>query len=120
MGAVVSCIKSVFQAIGACLMAVVNGIGSALQAIIAGIVNERRKKCGIVPRIDSGLATGSQGGEDGARSRFWGEVGNWAARLQLVFKEWRSAMIPLITAFCARGRKWLMPLNGVEREGVFV
>ncbi|KAL2042622.1 hypothetical protein N7G274_004381 [Stereocaulon virgatum] len=39
MGAVVSCIKSIFQTIGACLMAIVNGIGAVLQAIIAGIVS---------------------------------------------------------------------------------
>ncbi|KAE9980060.1 hypothetical protein EG328_009070 [Venturia inaequalis] len=38
MGAVVSCIKSVFQAIGRCIMAVVNGIGAICMAIINGIV----------------------------------------------------------------------------------
>ncbi|KAK0650189.1 hypothetical protein DIS24_g7097 [Lasiodiplodia hormozganensis] len=38
MGAVVSCIKSVFQAIGAALMAVVNGIAGVIKAIINGIV----------------------------------------------------------------------------------
>ncbi|KAK8193655.1 hypothetical protein IWZ00DRAFT_543565 [Phyllosticta capitalensis] len=38
MGAVVSCIKSVFQAIGAALMAVVNGIAGILKAILNGIV----------------------------------------------------------------------------------
>ncbi|CAD0023791.1 unnamed protein product [Aureobasidium pullulans] len=38
MGAVVSCITSVFRAIGSALMAVVNAIGAALKAIINGIV----------------------------------------------------------------------------------
>jgi len=37
MGAVVSCIESLFQTIGACLMAIVNGIASVLQAIIGAI-----------------------------------------------------------------------------------
>merc|ERR1712225_70296 len=32
MGAVVSCIKSLFQTIGACIMAVVNGIAGMLKA----------------------------------------------------------------------------------------
>ncbi|KAI9739200.1 MAG: hypothetical protein M1834_007413 [Cirrosporium novae-zelandiae] len=39
MGAVVSCIQSVFRAIGDCLMAIVNGIGAILKAIINGIVS---------------------------------------------------------------------------------
>merc|ERR1712093_149980 len=34
MGAVVSCIKSLFQTIGACIMAVVNGIAGMLKAIV--------------------------------------------------------------------------------------
>ncbi|OJJ97507.1 uncharacterized protein BO95DRAFT_467107 [Aspergillus brunneoviolaceus CBS 621.78] len=38
MGAVVSCIQSVFHAIGACLMGIVNTIGSVCKAIIDGIV----------------------------------------------------------------------------------
>ncbi|KAI1320159.1 hypothetical protein F5Y16DRAFT_405707 [Xylariaceae sp. FL0255] len=38
MGAVVSCIESVFRTIGSVLMAIVNGIGSILMAIINGIV----------------------------------------------------------------------------------
>lgn len=38
MGAVVSCIQSVFRAIGQCIMAVVNAIGSILMAIVNGIV----------------------------------------------------------------------------------
>ncbi|TVY47214.1 hypothetical protein LOCC1_G002421 [Lachnellula occidentalis] len=37
MGAVVSCIQSLCQTIGACLMAIVNGIASILQAIVGGI-----------------------------------------------------------------------------------
>ncbi|MCJ1256062.1 hypothetical protein MMC24_003882 [Lignoscripta atroalba] len=39
MGAVVSCIKSVFRTIGNCLTAVVTGIGNILHAIIGGIVS---------------------------------------------------------------------------------
>ncbi|CZS98749.1 uncharacterized protein RAG0_11616 [Rhynchosporium agropyri] len=39
MGAVVSCIKSLFQTIGACIMAVVNGIAGILKAIINGIAS---------------------------------------------------------------------------------
>ncbi|KAK0112866.1 hypothetical protein ONS95_014590 [Cadophora gregata] len=39
MGAVVSCIKSVFQTIGACIMAVVNGIAGILKAIINAIAS---------------------------------------------------------------------------------
>merc|ERR1712093_396992 len=35
MGAVVSCIKSLFQTIGACIMAVVNGIAGMLKAIVS-------------------------------------------------------------------------------------
>ncbi|KAE8349114.1 hypothetical protein BDV28DRAFT_68842 [Aspergillus coremiiformis] len=38
MGAVVSCIQSVFHAIGACLMGIVNTIGSLCKAIIDGVV----------------------------------------------------------------------------------
>ncbi|KAI1755730.1 hypothetical protein F4782DRAFT_527091 [Xylaria castorea] len=38
MGAVVSCIQSIFRTIGSVLMAIVNGIGSILTAIISGIV----------------------------------------------------------------------------------
>ncbi|CAJ2503819.1 Uu.00g112130.m01.CDS01 [Anthostomella pinea] len=38
MGAVVSCIQSMFRTIGSVLMAIVNGIGSILTAIINGIV----------------------------------------------------------------------------------
>ncbi|KAI0201755.1 hypothetical protein F4808DRAFT_459523 [Astrocystis sublimbata] len=38
MGAVVSCVQSVFRTIGSVLMAIVNGVGSILQAIISGIV----------------------------------------------------------------------------------
>ncbi|KAE8388258.1 hypothetical protein BDV23DRAFT_159653 [Aspergillus alliaceus] len=38
MGAVVSCIQSVFHAIGACLMGIVNTIGSVCKAIIDGVV----------------------------------------------------------------------------------
>ncbi|RFU33514.1 hypothetical protein B7463_g2807, partial [Scytalidium lignicola] len=38
MGAVVSCITGLFQAIGSCLMAVVNGIGAILQGIVGAIV----------------------------------------------------------------------------------
>ncbi|KAI9934014.1 hypothetical protein ASPWEDRAFT_168292 [Aspergillus wentii DTO 134E9] len=38
MGAVVSCITSIFHAIGACLMGIVNTIGSICQAIISGVV----------------------------------------------------------------------------------
>ncbi|KAI5810828.1 hypothetical protein BZA77DRAFT_287367 [Pyronema omphalodes] len=39
MGAVVSCIKSVFRAIGRALTAIVNGIAGILMAIITGIAN---------------------------------------------------------------------------------
>merc|ERR1711964_940468 len=39
MGAVVSCIKSLFQTIGACIMAVVNGIAGMLKAIINAIAS---------------------------------------------------------------------------------
>ncbi|KAJ5368139.1 uncharacterized protein N7496_007899 [Penicillium cataractarum] len=38
MGAVVSCITSVFHAIGRCLMGIVNAIGSILRAILDGII----------------------------------------------------------------------------------
>ncbi|KAI0003912.1 hypothetical protein F4779DRAFT_621661 [Xylariaceae sp. FL0662B] len=38
MGAVVSCVESVFRTIGSVIMAIVTGIGSILQAIIGGIV----------------------------------------------------------------------------------
>merc|ERR1712000_606364 len=38
-GAVVSCIKSLFQTIGACIMAVVNGIAGMLKAIINAIAS---------------------------------------------------------------------------------
>ncbi|GAP91847.1 hypothetical protein SAMD00023353_6700010 [Rosellinia necatrix] len=39
MGAVVSCIESIFRTIGNVLMAIVNGVGSILHAIISGIVS---------------------------------------------------------------------------------
>ncbi|KAK4209890.1 hypothetical protein V8F33_000909 [Rhypophila sp. PSN 637] len=39
MGAVVSCIQSVFRTIGRTIMAVVNGIGNILMAIINGVVS---------------------------------------------------------------------------------
>merc|ERR1712230_343971 len=39
MGAVVSCIKSLFQTIGACIMAVANGIAGMLKAIINAIAS---------------------------------------------------------------------------------
>ncbi|KAF9879406.1 hypothetical protein CkaCkLH20_02949 [Colletotrichum karsti] len=39
MGAVVSCIQSVFRTIGACLTSIVSGIGGILMAIINGIVS---------------------------------------------------------------------------------
>ncbi|KAI1407762.1 hypothetical protein F5Y13DRAFT_194996 [Hypoxylon sp. FL1857] len=38
MGAVVSCIESIFRTIGNVIMAIVTGIGSILTAIINGIV----------------------------------------------------------------------------------
>ncbi|KAI2819364.1 hypothetical protein CBS63078_1072 [Aspergillus niger] len=38
MGAVVSCITSIFHAIGACLMGIVNTIGAVCKAIIDGVV----------------------------------------------------------------------------------
>ncbi|KAK3489455.1 uncharacterized protein B0T23DRAFT_385514 [Neurospora hispaniola] len=38
MGAVVSCIQSVFRTIGRAIMGVVNGIGSILMAIINGVI----------------------------------------------------------------------------------
>ncbi|RDL36520.1 uncharacterized protein BP5553_05872 [Venustampulla echinocandica] len=37
MGAVVSCIRGLCQAIGSCLMAIVNGVASILQGIIGAI-----------------------------------------------------------------------------------
>ncbi|PLB49383.1 hypothetical protein P170DRAFT_436963 [Aspergillus steynii IBT 23096] len=39
MGAVVSCIKGVFQSIGACLMAIVNAIGAVCKVIIDGVLS---------------------------------------------------------------------------------
>ncbi|KAL0636079.1 hypothetical protein Q9L58_004985 [Maublancomyces gigas] len=39
MGAVLSCIKSVFRAIGNAITAVVNGIGGILKAIINGVTS---------------------------------------------------------------------------------
>ncbi|CCF40110.1 hypothetical protein CH063_10768 [Colletotrichum higginsianum] len=39
MGAVVSCIQSVFRTIGNCLTSVISGIGGILHAIIGGIVS---------------------------------------------------------------------------------
>jgi len=39
MGAVVSCIKSVFQTIGNAIMAVISGIGNIIKAIINAIVS---------------------------------------------------------------------------------
>ncbi|KAI1424572.1 hypothetical protein F5Y12DRAFT_715146 [Xylaria sp. FL1777] len=39
MGAVVSCIESIFRTIGSVLMAIVNGVGNILHAIISGIVS---------------------------------------------------------------------------------
>ncbi|OTA56896.1 hypothetical protein K449DRAFT_305809, partial [Hypoxylon sp. EC38] len=38
MGAVVSCVESIFRTIGNVIMAIVSGIGSILTAIINGIV----------------------------------------------------------------------------------
>ncbi|KAI5921887.1 hypothetical protein F4810DRAFT_315057 [Camillea tinctor] len=38
MGAVVSCIQSLFRTIGSVLMAIINGIGNILHAIISGVV----------------------------------------------------------------------------------
>ncbi|KAF2227289.1 hypothetical protein BDZ85DRAFT_189418 [Elsinoe ampelina] len=39
MGAVVSCIQSIFRSIGACLNAIVSGIANILKAIINGIAS---------------------------------------------------------------------------------
>ncbi|KAI1504885.1 hypothetical protein F5X99DRAFT_370202 [Biscogniauxia marginata] len=39
MGAVLSCIQSIFRTIGSVLMAIVNGVGNILHAIISGIVS---------------------------------------------------------------------------------
>ncbi|KAI0147503.1 hypothetical protein GGR57DRAFT_505680 [Xylariaceae sp. FL1272] len=39
MGAVVSCVQSIFRTIGNVIMAIVNGIGNILHAIISGIVS---------------------------------------------------------------------------------
>ncbi|KAK0615798.1 hypothetical protein B0T17DRAFT_459893, partial [Bombardia bombarda] len=39
MGAVVSCIQSVFRTIGRTIMAIINGIGGILMAIINGVVS---------------------------------------------------------------------------------
>ncbi|KAI0885965.1 uncharacterized protein GGS22DRAFT_122055 [Annulohypoxylon maeteangense] len=38
MGAVVSCVQSIFRTIGNVIMAIVAGVGNILQAIISGIV----------------------------------------------------------------------------------
>ncbi|KAI1779374.1 hypothetical protein F4818DRAFT_404327 [Hypoxylon cercidicola] len=38
MGAVVSCIQSIFRTIGSVIMAIVAGVGNILHAIISGIV----------------------------------------------------------------------------------
>ncbi|KAK1758557.1 hypothetical protein QBC47DRAFT_399454 [Echria macrotheca] len=38
MGAVVSCIESVFRAIGRTLMAIINAIGSIIMAIVNGVI----------------------------------------------------------------------------------
>ncbi|KAF4549997.1 Hypothetical protein D9617_19g103020 [Elsinoe fawcettii] len=39
MGAVVSCIQSVFRSIGNCLTAIVSGIANILKAIVNGIAS---------------------------------------------------------------------------------
>ncbi|KAF2745864.1 hypothetical protein M011DRAFT_405584 [Sporormia fimetaria CBS 119925] len=39
MGAVVSCIKSIFRTIGNCIMAIVNAIGAACHAVINAITS---------------------------------------------------------------------------------
>ncbi|RKU39791.1 hypothetical protein DL546_000412 [Coniochaeta pulveracea] len=39
MGAVVSCIRDAFRAVGNCIMAVISGIGNILHAIINGVVS---------------------------------------------------------------------------------
>ncbi|KAI1473863.1 hypothetical protein K445DRAFT_322508 [Daldinia sp. EC12] len=39
MGAVVSCVESIFRTIGNVIMAIVSGIGNILHAIISGIVS---------------------------------------------------------------------------------
>ncbi|CAG8972090.1 hypothetical protein HYALB_00004956 [Hymenoscyphus albidus] len=39
MGAVVSCIRSLCQTIGACIMTVINGIAGVIQAIISAIAS---------------------------------------------------------------------------------
>ncbi|CBX92987.1 hypothetical protein LEMA_P038880.1 [Plenodomus lingam JN3] len=39
MGAVVSCIKSIFRTIGNCIMAIVNAIAAGLKAVINAIVS---------------------------------------------------------------------------------
>ncbi|KAH8880167.1 hypothetical protein GQ53DRAFT_755352 [Thozetella sp. PMI_491] len=38
MGAVVSCIESVFRTIGRIIMAIINGVGSIIMAIVNGVV----------------------------------------------------------------------------------
>ncbi|CAK7271735.1 hypothetical protein SEPCBS119000_004758 [Sporothrix epigloea] len=38
MGAVCSCIASIFQAIGSCLMGIVNAIGAVIMFIVDGII----------------------------------------------------------------------------------
>ena len=38
MGAVMSCIQSVFRTIGSVLMAIVHGIGSIIMAIVNGVI----------------------------------------------------------------------------------
>ncbi|KAI4866336.1 hypothetical protein F4820DRAFT_261250 [Hypoxylon rubiginosum] len=39
MGAVVSCIQSIFRTIGSVIMAIVAGVGNILHAIISGVVS---------------------------------------------------------------------------------
>ncbi|OTB03967.1 hypothetical protein M426DRAFT_321262 [Hypoxylon sp. CI-4A] len=39
MGAVVSCVQSIFRTIGNVIMAIVSGIGNILHAIISGVVS---------------------------------------------------------------------------------
>ncbi|KAF6818255.1 hypothetical protein CSOJ01_01896 [Colletotrichum sojae] len=61
MGAVVSCIQSVFRTIGNCLTSIISGIGGILHAIIGGIVSF----CNI---IISFLTCGYCGRKGGRRS----------------------------------------------------
>ncbi|KAI1399884.1 hypothetical protein F4819DRAFT_488111 [Hypoxylon fuscum] len=74
MGAVVSCVQSIFRTIGNVIMAIVAGVGNILHAIISGIVAFFGIIVGFLTcgycggrRHTTGTTTGSTG-----RRRGWG------------------------------------------------